>query len=153
MTGAEIVVNEVPFAEIFQKLLTDWATGTNSIEVGVFASGWGVELVQGGLVENLDDYIANDEAIEFEDIAPYFREFNQVVEGSTYLVTVDGDFQMLYYRSDVLAENGLEPPQTWEDYLTVAAAVHGHRNSAVREECSGRLLPARLVGDPTRQAP
>jgi len=39
MTGAEIRVNEVPFAEIFQKLLTDWATGTNSIDVGVFASG------------------------------------------------------------------------------------------------------------------
>ncbi|MEM8849147.1 MAG: extracellular solute-binding protein [Pseudomonadota bacterium] len=125
MTGAEIVVNEVPFAEIFQKLLTDWATGTNSIDVGVFASGWGVELVQGGLVENLDEYIANDADIEFDDIAPYFREFNQVVDGSTYLVTVDGDFQMLYYRTDVLEENGLEPPQTWDDYLAVAEAVHG----------------------------
>ena len=42
LTGAEVRVAEVPFAEIFQKLLTDWATGTNSIDVGVFASGWGV---------------------------------------------------------------------------------------------------------------
>ena len=44
MTGAEIRVDEVPFAELFQKVLTDWATGTNSIDVGVFASGWAVEL-------------------------------------------------------------------------------------------------------------
>mgnify|MGYP001795757645 CR=1 FL=1 len=70
MTGAEIRVAEVPFAEIFQKLLTDWATGTNSVDVGVFASGWGVELVSAGLVENLDPYIAADDKIDLQDIAP-----------------------------------------------------------------------------------
>jgi len=125
MTGAEIRVAEVPFAELFQKILTDWATGTKSIDVGVFASGWGVELVSAGLVENLDSYIAADDKIDLDDIALYFREFNQKVEGSTYFITLDGDFQMLYYRTDVLADNGLEPPRTWEDYLEVAAAIHG----------------------------
>ena len=125
MTGAEIRVAEVPFAELFQKILTDWATGTKSIDVGVFASGWGVELVSGGLVENLDSYIAADTKIDLDDIAPYFRDFNQKVEGSTYFITLDGDFQMLYYRTDVFAENGLEPPRTWEDYLSAAAAIHG----------------------------
>ena len=38
-TGAKVVVAEVPFAEIFQKIQTDWTTGTNSIDVGVFAAG------------------------------------------------------------------------------------------------------------------
>lgn len=125
MTGAEIRVAEVPFAELFQKILTDWATGTNSIDVGVFASGWGVELVSGGLVENLDPYLLEDDKIDLQDIAPYFRDFNQKVEGSTYFITLDGDFQMLYYRTDVLAAAGLEPPKTWEEYLEVAAAIHG----------------------------
>ncbi|MEN0088238.1 MAG: extracellular solute-binding protein, partial [Pseudomonadota bacterium] len=125
MTGAEVRVAEVPFAEIFQKLITDWSTGTNSVDVGVFASGWGVELVDADLVENLDDYIANDDKIDVADIAPYFRDFNQKVSGSTYFITLDGDFQMLYYRTDVLADAGLEPPKTWEDYLDVAKAIHG----------------------------
>ncbi|MEM6634701.1 MAG: extracellular solute-binding protein [Pseudomonadota bacterium] len=125
MTGAEVRVAEVPFAELFQKILTDWATGTNSIDVGVFASGWGVELVSGGLVENLDPYIEADDKIDLADIAPYFRDFNQKVQGSTYFITLDGDFQMLYYRTDVLADAGLEPPNTWEEYLEVAAAIHG----------------------------
>lgn len=125
MTGAEIRVAEVPFAELFQKILTDWATGTNSIDVGVFASGWGVELVSADLVENLDPYIANDDLIDLEDIAPYFRDFNQKVKGSTYFITLDGDFQMLYYRTDVLESAGLEPPNTWEEYLDVASKIHG----------------------------
>jgi len=124
-TGAEIVVNEVPFADLFQKLLTDWSTGTNSIDVGVFASGWAVEMQAGGLLADLSDYVANDPDIALDDVAPYFREFNQKIDGKTYLITVDGDFQMLYYRTDVLEELGLAPPRTWEEYLSVAEAAHG----------------------------
>ena len=124
-TGAEIRVDEVPFAELFQKLLTDWATGTNSIDVGVLASGWAVEMVDGGLLEDLTDYVAADDKIDFDDIAPYFREYNQKIGGKTYLITVDGDFQMLYYRRDILDELGLEPPKTWDEYMEVAGAMHG----------------------------
>jgi len=140
MTGAEIRVAEVPFAELFQKILTDWATGTKSIDVGVFASGWGVELVSGGLVENLDPYVEKDDKLDLDDIALYFREFNQKVEGSTYFVTLDGDFQMLYYRTDVLAEAGLEPPRTWEEYLEVAAAIHGKDMNGDGEEDYGSCI-------------
>ncbi len=125
MTGAVVNVTTVPFADVFQKLLTDWATGTNSIDVGVFASGWAIELQQGGLLANLQEFVDNDPEIALDDIAPYFREFNQKIDGDTYLLTIDGDFQMLYYRTDVLEELGLEPPQTWEEYLEVAEAANG----------------------------
>ena len=125
MTGAKVNVATVPFADLFQKLLTDWATGTNSIDVGVFASGWAVELVDGGLLADLSDFVANDPDLNPDDIAPYFREFNQKIDGKTYLVTIDGDFQMVYYRTDVLDELGLQPPKTWDEYLKVAAAAHG----------------------------
>ncbi|MEM8871878.1 MAG: extracellular solute-binding protein [Pseudomonadota bacterium] len=125
MTGAKIVVTEVPFAEIFPKIQNDWATGTNSIDVGVFAAGWGVELDAAGLLEDLDPYVAADDKIDMDDIAPYFRDFGQKVGGKTKLLMVDGDFQMVYYRTDVLAEAGLEPPKTWEDYLDVASKIHG----------------------------
>ena len=110
-TGAKIVVSEVPFAEIFQKIQTDWTTGTNSIDVGVFAAGWGVELDAAGLLEDLDPYVAKDTKIDLPDIAAYFREFGQKIGGKTKLLMVDGDFQMVYYRKDVLEDNGLQPPE------------------------------------------
>ena len=126
MTGAEIRVNEVPFAELFQKILTDWATGTNSIDVGVFASGWATELVDGGLVEPLDDYIANDDKINVDDIAPYFREFNQKIGGKTYLITVDGDFQMLYYRRKTFWKRlGLSRRRPGTNTWKLPKRVHG----------------------------
>ena len=124
-TGAKIVVTEVPFAEIFQKIQTDWTTGTNSIDVGVFAAGWGVELDAAGLLTDLDPYVAKDTKIDLPDVAAYFREFGQKIGGKTKLLMVDGDFQMVYYRKDILEANGQTPPKTWDDYLTVAAAIHG----------------------------
>ena len=124
-TGGKIVVTEVPFAEIFPKIQNDWSTGTNSIDVGVFAAGWGVELDAAGLLEDMDPYIAKDTKIDLADVAPYFREFGQKVGGKTKLLMVDGDFQMVYYRKDVLEKAGLQPPKTWEDYLDVASKIHG----------------------------
>ena len=124
-TGAKIVVTEVPFAEIFPKIQNDWTTGTNSIDVGVFAAGWGVELDAAGLLEDMDPYIAKDTKIDLNDVAPYFREFGQKVGGKTKMLMVDGDFQMVYYRKDVLDKAGLQPPKTWEDYIAVAKAIHG----------------------------
>ena len=32
---------------------------------------------------------------------------------------------MVYYRSDLLDEAGLEPPKTWDDYLEIAKTFHG----------------------------
>ncbi len=124
-TGAKINVATVPFADLFQKILTDWATGTNSIDVGVFASGWAVELADAGLLADLTDFVANDPNIDIDDIAQYFREFNQKIDGQTKLITIDGDFQMVYYRTDVLGDLGLEPPKTWDEYLDIAAAADG----------------------------
>jgi multiple sugar transport system substrate-binding protein len=125
MTGAKIVVNEVPFAEIFPKVQNDWTTGTNSIDAAVFAAGWGVELDAAGLLEDLDPYVTKDSKIDVNDIAPYFRDFGMKIGGKFKLIQLDGDFQMVYYRKDVLEKANLQPPKTWEDYLAVAKAIHG----------------------------
>ena len=125
MTGAKIVVTEVPFAEIFPKVQNDWTSGTNSIDVGVIAAGWGVELDSAGLLENLDPYVAKDTKIDVADIAPYFRDFGMKIGGKFKLIQIDGDFQMVYYRKDVLEKNKIAPPKTWEDYIAAAKAING----------------------------
>ncbi|MGH6874844.1 MAG: ABC transporter substrate-binding protein [Aestuariivirgaceae bacterium] len=124
-TGAVVTVAEVPFAEIFQKTLTDWATGTNSIDVAVLAASWVPELVDGGLVEDITDYVAKDDKIDVADIAPFFREYNQKTAGRNYSITIDGDFQMAYYRKDILDSMGLKPPRNWDEYMAVAKATNG----------------------------
>src|ERR1700734_4012694 len=125
MTGAKINIIAVPFSDLYQKVLTDWASGTNSVDAAVFAPQWMVDYVSGGYLEELGPRIAKDKDIQWDQIAPFFRDFSASFGGKTYLIPLDGDFHMLYYRTDVLEKAGLKPPRTWDEYLEVAKALNG----------------------------
>jgi multiple sugar transport system substrate-binding protein len=121
LTGAKINVIIVPFSDLYQKILTDAATGTNAFDAWVFAPQWMVDYIVPGYVEDLTDRIANDPDLQWEDVAPFFRDFSASYEGSIYTIPLDGDFHMGYYRSDLIDT----PPKTWDEYLTLAAQFHG----------------------------
>lgn len=125
LTGATINVVTVPFGDLYQTILTDQATGTNSYEAFVFAPQWMVDYIVPGYLEDLTDYVANDPDLEWEDVAQFFREFSSTYQGRIFTIPLDGDFHMVYFRSDVLEAAGLQPPTTWDEYLAVAEAVHG----------------------------
>jgi len=122
-TGAKINVIAVPFSDLYQKVLTDWASGTNSVDAAVFAPQWMVDYIAGGFLEDLTDRIAKDKDIQQDDVGGFFRDFSEKYSGKTYMVTLDGDFHMMYYRSDVFEAAGLKPPETWDDYLADAKAL------------------------------
>lgn len=124
LTGAKINVITVPNSELYQKALTDLATGTNSFDGFLFAPSWIVDFAPAGYLEPLTERVNNDPALEWNDIAPFFQDFNSY-QGEIYSIPLDGDMHMVYYRTDSLAEAGLEPPQTWDDYLNVAKALNG----------------------------
>ena len=146
LTGAKINIIAVPFSDLYQKVLTDWASGTNSVDAAVFAPQWMVDYVSGGYLEELGPRIAKDKNIKWDEIGPFFRNFSATYGGKTYLVPLDGDFHMLYYRTDMLDKAGLKPPKTWDEYLEVAKALNGkevdgdqglrllHRQEAQRAE-------------------
>jgi multiple sugar transport system substrate-binding protein len=125
LTGAKVNVIIVPFSDLYSKILTDAATGTNAFDAWVFAPQWMGDYIVPGYVEDLTDRVASDPAIEWEDIAPFFRDFSATYGGRIYTIPLDGDFHMGYYRTDLLEEAGLEPPKTWEEYLEVAEFFHG----------------------------
>ncbi|HID87461.1 MAG TPA: extracellular solute-binding protein, partial [Anaerolineae bacterium] len=117
LTGAKINVIVVPFSDLYTKILTDLATGTNAYDAWVFAPQWMVDYIVPGYMEDITDRVMADEALEWEDIAPFFRDFSATYQGRIYTIPLDGDFQMVYYRTDLLEEAGFDPPETWEDYL------------------------------------
>src|SRR5919109_4768752 len=105
LTGAKVNVITVPFSDLYTKLLTDWSSGTNSVDAAVFAPQWMVDYIAGGFLEDLTDRVAADKDIAADDVAPFFRDFSQKYEGKTYMITLDGDFHMIYYRPDILEAN------------------------------------------------
>src|SRR5438128_9357943 len=120
LTGAQVEVITVPFSDLYQKILTDFATKTNSYDAIVFAPQWMGDYVPAGYLEDLSDRVKADSSLQWNDIAPFFRDFSATYQGKVYSVPLDGDFQMVYYRSDILAKDGVKPPETWEDFLAIA---------------------------------
>jgi multiple sugar transport system substrate-binding protein len=125
LTGAKVNVTIVPFSDLYQKVLTDMATGTNAFDAYVFAPQWMVDYIEPGYLEALTERVNNDPDLQWNDIAPFFRDFSSTYKGDIYTIPLDGDFQMAYYRTDVLDELGMDPPQTWDDYLAIAEAANG----------------------------
>jgi multiple sugar transport system substrate-binding protein len=124
LTGAKVNVVTVPNSELYQKALADLATGTNSYDGFLFAPSWIVDFAPAGYLEDLTDRVKADTALEWDDIAPFFRDFNSY-QGKVYSIPLDGDFHMVYYRSDILAQEKLEAPKTWDDYLNIAKTLNG----------------------------
>jgi multiple sugar transport system substrate-binding protein len=125
LTGATIKVVTVPFSDLYDKILTDLATGTNSYDAFVFDPQWMGDFVPPGYLEDITDRVKGDQALKWDDIAPFFRDFSASYKGRTYTIPLDGDFQMVYYRSDLLKRDGLQPPATWDDYLSIAQRYNG----------------------------
>ncbi len=122
-TGAEVNVITVPFSDLYQTILTDQTTKTNSYQAFVFAPQWMVDYV--GFLEDLTPRVAANKEIAWDDVGQFFREFSSSYAGKTLAIPLDGDFHMVYYRTDVFAKAGLKAPQTWDDYLADAKAING----------------------------
>src|SRR6266699_3571236 len=122
LTGAKIKVVTVPFSDLYDKILTDMATRTNSYDAFVFDPQWMGDFVPPGYLEDIGNRVQGDQALKWNDIAPFFRDFSASYQGHTYTVPLDGDFEMVYYRSDLLKKDGIQPPATWDDYLSIAGS-------------------------------
>ena len=146
LTGAKINMTGVPFSDIYSKMLTDFAAGTNSYDVGVFPPAWIVDYVVPGYVIDLTDRVNNDSKLNWNDVVPFFRDFSASYAGKVYTIPVDGDFHMAYYRRDLLDAEGMDPPETWDDYLRIAKHFHGRDLNGDGESDWGSCLAKKRNG-------
>ena len=144
MTGAKINVVLTTFSDLFPRILTDFTSGSNTFDAGVFDPQWLGDYVPSGYLEPLDSYIAKTPSLKWNEITPFFREFSATYAGKTYMIPLDGDFQMVYYRRDLWANKqfktdfaakygyGLTPPKTWTQYRDMAEFFNGKTVDGVK---------------------
>jgi len=125
LTGGHVNVVAVGFQTIYDKALLDASTGTNSFDAYVFDPQWMGDFTGPGYLLDLTDRVKNDPQLDWNDISAFHRDFNATYNGKVYTIPLDGDFHMVYYRTDLLAKDGLKPPATWDDYLAIAQKYNG----------------------------
>ncbi len=125
LTGGHVNVVAVGFQTIYDKALLDASTKTNSFDAYVFDPQWMGDFTGPGYLLDLTDRVKSDPQLDWNDISAFHRDFNATYNGKVYTIPLDGDFHMVYYRSDLLTKDGIKPPATWDDYLTIAAKYNG----------------------------
>ena len=129
-TGATIIIEEVAYGHVHDKVMTEAIGGTGAYDLVHMNPVWASDVVLGGYALPVDQYIdVNSE--EWLDIIPAFREYVKW-GGKIYGWPMDGDTHALYYRKDLFEHPDekeefkkrygyeLRVPETWDEYLDAA---------------------------------
>ena len=135
-TSGKIEVIEVPYADLYSKIMTALTTGTKAYDILV-APSWATPDFSPYVVQ-LDDKIK--QLVNYDDII-YLK--NTFWAGHQYNVPLDGDHHMLFYNKlalenpdhqaafkkkygyDIPAKDGLIEMITWEEYRDIAEFFNG----------------------------
>jgi len=125
-TGAKVVFKTVPsLGNVYDTIAKDYKTSTNDYDLIVFSPIWLPDFINANYLADLTPKIKADAALKWDDIVPFFQKYGGTYNQKIYGIPVDGDYYMLYYRSDLLEKAGLKPPSTWDEYLAIAKKFHG----------------------------
>lgn len=132
LTGATIVVEQVPFPDIFSKAQLSFQTGVNAYDVIFGGSQWLGDF-QSHYAVVPDEYLNDTELADSTDLVKQIAQWN----GQTKAYSIDADRHYLKYRTDVYddpnaqaaykAEFGadLAVPTTWTEYNRQAGFFGG----------------------------
>jgi ABC-type glycerol-3-phosphate transport system substrate-binding protein len=129
-TGITVVVDEYPYPDIITAQEVSYSAGASTFDVGMmdplilgtwFSAGW---------VEPLDEYLASEELtdaelVNMEDflekpmIQMHDPESGQLMGLPFYAESIE-----IMYRKDLFEAAGIEPPQTMEELMAAAEALH-----------------------------
>ncbi len=139
LTGATYEIVEIPFAELREKIYTDFTTGAHNYDVLINCSNWYGDAVYNDWIQPVEEYLDDPRMPQWdrESVAPAVANLMQW--GDTwYGGNNDHDAQVLYYRKDIIEdpewqaafeeEMGHPMPvdlETWEDALEVAQFFNG----------------------------
>jgi multiple sugar transport system substrate-binding protein len=139
LTGASYDIVEIPFAEMREKIFTDFQTGAHKYDMIINCSNFYGDYIANDFIQPLDKYFTDprmpkwDQASLPPSIANLYKWGNQWY-GSNY----DHDAMILYWRKDILddpkwqaqykQETGEDMPvamDTWEDVVKIAKFFNG----------------------------
>ena len=84
LTGIKVEFEEVPFAQLHEKMMLDFASQAGTYDFVSPLTDWVTELVRGDYLVPLDDYIKNDPPEDWPNAFPKGLLRFQTVDGKLY---------------------------------------------------------------------
>lgn len=124
-TGITVEMETLPYSSLRERQVSEFTAGGSQLDIMTMDIVWMGEYVENGWVEPLNDYYARDEAeINPDDFLPGAMQGLALWDGDYYGMPLGAYYYLFFYRTDVLEENGLEPPVTLDDVRDIAEATY-----------------------------
>jgi multiple sugar transport system substrate-binding protein len=123
MSGGKIELEVVGYPETRNKTLLNSQNTESAYDVVSIDGVWMGEYAEDGVLMDLTDMVKGS-GIDVNDFVPSIWEMGQV-DGKQISVPVQPHPEMLEYRKDLFARDGIPEPKTWEDIIAAAKHFHG----------------------------
>lgn len=128
-TGIEVEIDALQYLSLRDRQLLEMSKPEGEYDVVSWVVMWKGEYVSKGLLTPLSQFFTDaslvDPDYEIEDIAGAYLQNGGVVggdlgylpgpSGALYGIPFGAETSILAYRTDILEEHGIEPPQTYEE--------------------------------------
>src|SRR5262249_23127710 len=128
LTGVHARVESYPETELHQKTLVDLASHKGGFDVIMMDFMFTPQYATAGLIEPLDALIADGARTDAAWLAP--GDFVPALldaarfDGKLWALPFTSETTLLFYRRDLLAEAGLQPPDTFAELAAAARRLH-----------------------------
>lgn len=129
-TGNKASLDVNPFAGSLEKQRTAVRSGESPFDILVINAGFFVEMYMGGFLRPLAEirsgFTLNPEVYPFDGSLYWDASTKRLGGPGAQLLTVpiNPAIPLLHYRTDLYEQKGLKVPQTWDELLANAKALH-----------------------------
>lgn len=121
-TGIKVNFTETPYAEAHNKQLLSYKQKAGAYDVAQFDNTYLASFGANKVMTPLDDYLKNSAEYDIADFSEGQQDYGKF-DGTTFGLTLSTEPMIQWYRTDLLADAGLEPATTWDEYLSNAQAL------------------------------
>lgn len=121
-TGIEVEISETPYGEAHQKQILAFQTGNGQYDVVQFDNTFLANYGANEFLEPLDEYVDGSTEYDADDFSTALQDYGDYEDQTLGLILSTEPF-LLWYRTDVYEDLGLEVPTTWDEYLANAKAI------------------------------
>ena len=124
-TGNQVNLNRTPFNGMLEKSRNAVQASESEFDILTLNEQWYMQFYADGLVTPIKEidpsFVLDPQVIEYEWATRWDPKLGYSSQnGDLYGLPINGNIMLFFYRKDLFAANGLEPPQTWADVEAAA---------------------------------
>ena len=124
-TGNRVEIVGSPYGALLTRITNSLTAPESEFDIVILDEVWANQFYEGELVAALTDidprFAFDAGVLEYDWVTRWDHDLGTNAEsGKIYGVPINGNMQIMYYRTDLLAQAGFDPPQTWDDVFRIA---------------------------------